>query len=56
MDSGIRALQYLGLQDETNSQVGFDVSDPGIVNLKSFSYGFSFMNFLGHGFVKKNRA
>ena len=26
VDSGIRALQYLGLQDETNSQVGFDVS------------------------------
>ncbi|KAG7030808.1 Two-component response regulator ARR5 [Cucurbita argyrosperma subsp. argyrosperma] len=52
VDSGIRALQYLGLQDETNSQVGFDVSDPGIVNLKSFSYGCSFMNFLGHGFVK----
>ncbi|KGN51845.1 two-component response regulator ARR5 [Cucumis sativus] len=24
VDSGIRALQYLGLQDETNSQVGFD--------------------------------
>ncbi|XP_022991435.1 two-component response regulator ARR5 [Cucurbita maxima] len=24
VDSGIRALQYLGLQDEPNSQVGFD--------------------------------
>lgn len=52
VDSGIRALQYLGLQEETSSQVGFDVSTR---NFQSPFLWVSISDFaLFHGFEKQS--
>ncbi|XP_038891775.1 two-component response regulator ARR5-like isoform X1 [Benincasa hispida] len=53
VDSGIRALQYLGLQDETNTQVGFDVSTRNFHSL--FFLPVIISDFpLFHGFEKQS--